>query len=314
MPLRLEELSRHDRRHQEKAEAVSALRPLLSGIVDYAGLFPPAGLDMATAVQNYAGYRRDDAAWMLGRFVVPVARLDELDREIRTVEVQAEDEWPIAALLSGNVARDVEAVDAFNDASAATARIDTLEGKFTSAESIAHAASLVREHFSLFVEVAVDSDPRALITAIAAAGVNAKIRTGGVTPDAFPRAADIVRFMRRCAEAGVSFKATAGLHHPIRAEHRLTYAADAPVGSMYGYLNVFLTAALLSELTDADAIALLEEQDPNALIVSRDSIRWRDHDLRADQASAARERVALSFGSCSFREPVDDLRTLSLLP
>ena len=31
---------------------MSALRPLLSGIVDYAGLFPPAGLDMATAVRK----------------------------------------------------------------------------------------------------------------------------------------------------------------------------------------------------------------------------------------------------------------------
>ena len=83
---------------------------------------------------------------------------------------------------------------------------------------------------------------------------------------------------------------------------------------MYGYLNVFLTAALLAELSDAEAVALLEETDVGAIQVSRDTIQWRDHELRADQANAAREQIASSFGSCSFREPVDDLRALALLP
>jgi hypothetical protein len=293
---------------------VSALRPLLSGIVDYAGLFPPAALDMATAVRNYAEYRHDDASWMLGRFVVPVARLDELSRELSARDSDTEDRWSIAALLGGDIPGDLAAVDAFNEDLAGVALVDVLEGRFTTSEAIARAASLAGGRFALYAEVSVDRDPRDLIAAIAAGGINAKIRTGGVTPEAFPRAQDIVRFMRRCAEAGVPFKATAGLHHPIRAEHRLTYAADAPSGPMYGYLNVFVTAALLSELTDDEAVALLEERDPHALIVSRDSIQWRDHELRADQANAARERIASSFGSCSFREPVDDLRALSLLP
>ena len=292
---------------------MSALRPLLSGIVDYAGLFPPAALDMATAVRNYAGYLHDEASWMLGRFVVPAARLDELVREIRALELEPGDEWLIAALLGAEVERDLAAVDAFNQEMSGIARVDTLEGKFDTTEAIARAATLAGPAFALFVEVPVDPDPAPLIDAIAAAGINAKIRTGGVTPGAFPPAPDIVRFMRRCAAARVPFKATAGLHHPIRAEHRLTYAPDAPSGVMYGYLNVFLTAALLSELTDAEAVALLEERDVTALDVSRDAIRWRDHELRADQANAARERVASSFGSCSFREPVDDLRALSLM-
>ena len=293
---------------------MSALRPLLSGIVDYAGLFPPAALDMATAVRNYAEYLHDDASWMLGRFVVPVARLDELLRDIRALELEPGDEWLIAALLGTEVEQDLAAIDAFNQEMNGFARVDTLEAKFSTPDAIARVASVIGTHFALYVEVPVDPDPKPLIDAIAAAGINAKVRTGGVTPDAFPPAQHIVRFMRRCAEAHVPFKATAGLHHPIRAEHRLTYASDAPSGVMYGYLNVFLTAALLSELTDAEAVALLEERDVSALEVSRDAIRWRDHELRADQANAARERIASSFGSCSFREPVDDLRSLSLFP
>jgi hypothetical protein len=293
---------------------VSALRPLLSGIVDYAGLFPPAGLDMATAVRNYALYRHDEAAWMLGRFVVPVAKLDDLALEIRALDDQACDEWQISALLGADVEKDLAAIDTFNEDLNETARVDTLEGKLTTPDAIARAAALVGKRFALFAEVPLEPDPQPLVEAIAAAGVNAKMRTGGVTPDAFPSPRQIVRFMRRCAAAHVPFKATAGLHHPIRAEHRLTYASDAPSGAMYGYLNVFLTAALLPELTDDEAAALLEERDPAAIVVSRDAIRWREHELRADQANVAREQIASSFGSCSFREPVDDLRALSLLP
>lgn len=292
---------------------MSALRPLLSGIVDYAGLFPPAGLDMPAVVRNYADYRRDPDAWMLGRLVVPASRLDELALELRPLEGE-DGSWPIACLVGDDFQRDLETVDAFNDELAPLAHIDTLEGKLATPDAIARASAAVGRRFALFAEVPIDPDPLPLIQAIAAAGVNAKIRTGGITPDAFPPPVHIVRFMRRCAELAVPFKATAGLHHPLHAEHRLTYAPDGPRGMMYGYLNVFLTAALLAELTDAEAAALLEERDPNALVISRDIIRWGDHELRADQANAARERVASSFGSCSFREPVDDLRSLSFIP
>ncbi len=291
---------------------MSALRPLLSGIVDYAGLFPPAALDMPAAVRNYADYRREPEAWMLGRFVVPANRLAELERELDALEVG--DPWDISALLGAEAAADIATVDAFNERNVERARVDSLEGRFTSPQAIAAAATAAGNRFALFAELSVTDDPRPLVEAVRDAGIAAKIRTGGVTADAFPAARDIVRFMRRCAQARVPFKATAGLHHPLRAEYRLTYAPDAPRGAMYGYLNVFLTAALLDELTDAEAIALLEERDASAIEVTRDVIHWRGHELRSDQASAARDRVASSFGSCSFREPVDELRALSLLP
>ena len=297
---------------------MSALRPLLSGIVDYAGLFPPAGLDMAAAARNYAAYRAEPDAWMLGRFVVPVARLDELAAQLGLLEIPADgDEWLISALLgadgAGAAERDVAACEAFNVANVGRARIDTLEGRLGSFDAIGAAARAVAGRYALYAEIPVDPDPAPLVAAIAREKINAKIRTGGLTADAFPPAAAVVRFMRRCVDAGVPFKATAGLHHPLRAEYRLTYAADAPHGPMYGYLNVFLAAALLDELSDDEAVALLEERDPRAIVVTRDVVRWREHELRADQAGAARELIASSFGSCSFREPVDELRALSLL-
>jgi hypothetical protein len=78
---------------------------------------------------------------------------------------------------------------------------------------------------------------------------------------------------------------------------------------MYGYLNVFLASALMAEgLSDADAVRVLEERDLHAFEISESRIGWRGHSVTADQATKIRRQVALSFGSCSFREPVDELR------
>lgn len=287
---------------------MNALRPLLSGIVDYAGLFPPAGLGMADAVRNYAEYLTGSDRWMLGRFVVPVSRLGELETELEVLDV--DEPWPIAALLGSDVAADVARVREFNDRQSGRATVDTLEGKFATPEAIADAVRTAGCEFAMFVEIPSAGDPRPLIQAMHEAGANAKIRTGGLTPDAFPPAADVVRFIRSCVEEHVLFKATAGLHHPLRAEFRLTYEPNAPRGVMYGYLNVFLTAAMISQLTDAEAVALLDERDPRAFQITRDAVRWRGHELRPDELGAARDVIAASFGSCSFREPVDELRSL----
>ncbi|OYV71835.1 MAG: hypothetical protein B7Z72_06100, partial [Gemmatimonadetes bacterium 21-71-4] len=112
---------------------------------------------------------------------------------------------------------------------------------------------------------------------------------------------------------GVPFKATAGLHHPLRAEYSLTYESDAPRGTMYGYLNLFLAAAFMSRgLDDASALALLEERDASALRFDTEGVRWDGHLLSADDLRHARRQI-VAFGSCSFREPVDDLRALGLL-
>lgn len=119
--------------------------------------------------------------------------------------------------------------------------------------------------------------------------------------------------MRRCLERGVAFKATAGLHHPLRGEYALTYDGGAPRGVLYGFLNVLLAAAFMRRgADDGVALALLEERDPGAIEVGARSVRWRGHEIAADDLRAARHE-AVAFGSCSFREPVDELHALSLL-
>jgi hypothetical protein len=296
---------------------VSALRSLLSRIVDYAGLFPPAGLDMPTAVRNYAAYRLGDDAWMLGRFVVPTARLDEFQNAHSSVGDTSPNAWRLAALLGADAEADVARVRAFNrshGSGRAPAIVDSLEAKLAPS-GIGDAASLAGDDFSVFVEIPVDDDPEPHVAAIARSGLYAKIRTGGVTADAFPPPRALLRAMRCCVDARVAFKATAGLHHPLRAERALTYAPDAPRGTMFGFLNVFLSAALLRQGSgDDEAREMLDERDPRAFEPRGDSVSWRGRVLTIAQLATMREETAVSFGSCSFREPVDDLHALGWLP
>jgi len=294
---------------------VSVLRALLAGVVDYAGLFPPAGLDMVGAVHNYAAYRAHDQAWMLGRFVVPAARLDDFSEQLGALGEQAGPEWRLSALLGADIDAGVERVRAFDRGHRGRACVDSLEAKLESADSIRRAASAARRGFALFAELPVDGDLESLVGAVKEAGINAKIRTGGVTPDMIPSPATVARFIRCCIAAGVRFKATAGLHHPVRGEYCLTYEATAPIGAMFGFLNVLLATGMMQNgLNDTDAAQLLDERNPAAFTTTPTTIRWRDATLDEEQARALRDHVMVSFGSCSFTEPVDELRSLVLLP
>jgi hypothetical protein len=290
---------------------VSAVRALLGGIVDYAGLFPPAALDLPTAVRNYASYLEDADAWMLGRFVIPVARLTELD-EAGLPRAPAQP-WRLTALVGGDIEADLARVADFNASHRGRASVEVLEAKASSVDEIRRLAAAAERDRTVFVELPVAADLESLLGAVKEAGFSAKIRTGGVVADAFPTAQYVARFIRACLSAHVPFKATAGLHHPLRAEYRLTYEPGAPRGLMFGYLNVFLAAALIANgLSDADAVRLLEERDPSAFDLTPVTVGWRGHVLTADEVTRVREHVAVSFGSCSYREPVDELRALSL--
>jgi len=147
-----------------------------------------------------------------------------------------------------------------------------------------------------------------LIKDLAREGLRAKIRTGGLTPDAFPSSKAIADFLRECAQHGVAFKATAGLHHPIRCVRPLTYEPDAPRGTMHGFINLFMAAAILPH-----AEAILEEADPKAFAFDDDTASWRGHAVLTDDLARVREEFAISFGSCSFEEPVKDLQELGWL-
>ncbi len=289
-----------------------ALRVLLQEIVDYAGLFPPAGLEMRAAVANYADYRAGPDAWALGRFVVPLNRMDELMSVRGALATASGDEWCLSALVNGNVATELAKVQAFNGRAVGAARIDAIELKLDQPEEIATAGRAVQGECNTFVEVPVRKDPATLVQAIAEAGLNAKIRTGGTTADSFPTAAEVTRFMRRCSEAGVAFKATAGLHHPLRGSYRLTYANDAACSTMFGFLNVFLAAAALREGARDGEIHAILECDAQFATFEDAGVKLPSRYVSAANLGLTRQQFAIAFGSCSFAEPMDEMRELGL--
>jgi hypothetical protein len=315
--LRRAELPRHDRENPSPEARVTASRALLQGIVDYAGLFPPAGLSMQRAVANYAEYAGGPHAWMLGRFVLPASRLSEFTDAWSALPAEARrDPFELSLLLGADLEGDVQRAREFMDRDPEIALVSGLELKATTSSEIRAAGRVVDELpevMEVFLEIPV-LGAKTLARDIAAIGLCAKIRTGGVTAQAFPSSLQVVSFMRACVAARVPFKATAGLHHPITADYRLTYDDDPPRARMFGFLNLLLGAALVAQdENDRTVMHALEETDADAFSFGESSIAWREFNLDAEQLGEMRHGVVFSFGSCSFTEPVEELSSMGVL-
>jgi hypothetical protein len=303
------------------ATAVSpTLRVLLRGIVDYAGLFPPASLSMARAITEYAAHKESPESWVLGRFVLPAARLDEFETAATpALPREAAQSWALSALLASDVEEDIERIERFNaqhrDVRTGAVLVDTVELKAHAPRDITRAGELLDRRFDTYIEIPAMNGAAIedLIAATSQTLAKAKIRTGGVTTEAFPSSAQVARFISACVRSQVAFKATAGLHHPLRDEYALTYAADAPRGVMFGFLNMLLATALVRDGADPSTVVeALEERDRLAIAFGVDGVEWRGHSLPLPLLERARDSL-VAFGSCSFREPVADLRAMHLL-
>jgi hypothetical protein len=248
-----------------------SLRALLANLIDYAGLYPPAGLSLATVAENYEKYRAAPESWILNRLVLPHEKLDE---------IQLERNWRVTLLVDAEPGR-------------LPPQIATLEIKASRRLSL-----------PTYCEVPLDRIDNGF----------AKVRTGGLTPESIPAPEHLANFLCQAAERRLAFKATAGLHHPVRSDQPLTYAADAPRGVMHGFINVFLAASFAWHGADCSTILkILKETDPGAFQFRNDEALWLDRSVTTDEIAEARREFAHSFGSCSFEEPIADLRKLGWL-
>ena len=285
---------------------------LLGGVVDYAGLFPPAALAMTDALDEYAEALAGPDAWMLGRFVLPASRLAEF-AALRAGAPGDAPAWRLSAIVRDGAQADVEAIAAFNQESGRHgAVVDIVEANPASLDGIDWLAAAFGTGFEVYVEVAAGPDADVWLARVQERGLGGKVRTGGLTAEAFPSPDALVAFLDTAVRAGVPFKATAGLHHAVRGAYRLTYEPGAASAPMYGYLNVLLATAALSAGHSAEAArALLTRDDAAALVFADDAVRWGESALSAEALGRAREQHLVSFGSCSFREPSDEYRALA---
>lgn len=297
---------------------------------------------MSPAVSNYARYRVSPLAWMLGRFICPVSRLQEFGSAAGD-RLDSANPWELSVLATGGdrateflaaLTGDIETLDAFHGRSGTTARTDAIEVRFPAAlheagtrEELAgflqSATTLLgtAEHSpaSVFFELDFVADwperHRQVASAVADHNPGSpvtfglKVRTGGVTPEAIPHPDAVAGFLLEARDAGVPFKATAGLHHPLRHP-------DPGLGSLHGFLNVFVGAALLwhRRIESESLRDLIRDEDPTAFGFQDASLNWRGLDLGAGPLREARKSFAISFGSCSFEEPWEDLHRMGLLP
>lgn len=229
-----------------------SLRALLAGVVDYAGLYPPASLPLAEVVTNYERYLLSPEAWMLNRLVLPMEKLHE---------VTLGEKWRVTLLVEG-------------DPGPLPPQVETLETKAGRRLSL-----------PTYCEVPLERVEDGY----------AKVRTATLSSES------LAEFLCAAAARRLPFKATAGLHHPIRT-------------SMHGFLNVFVGATLAYLGMDQIVVTnLLNETDPTAFDFQNDGLRWRDWRASTAEVAQARREFAHSFGSCSFDEPDNDLRALGLV-
>lgn len=252
-------------------------RSLLANAIDYAGLFPPAGLPIREAVRRYEGYRAGAERGLLGRFVVSQAQTEETGLPYDCLSILAR---------PGGVS---------------AAGFYEVKGPPTDA-AIAHGATV-------YFECPIEK-----LSEVKRAGARAKIRTGGVTADMIPSPEEVAGFLLECALLRLTFKATAGLHHAIRSEYPLTYEPGSPRATMHGFLNLFIASALAWNGAGMPVVLrALEERDADAFRFDEDRAGWRGHWLSFHKLAAARAEFITGFGSCSFEEPIAEMKALGLL-
>lgn len=312
-----------------------AIETLMDGLIDYAGLFPPSKQAMPDAVASYARHTRSEHAGFLSRFICPVTGLMDLTEHGAVLmpgtfatsgyREMADDlpAWSVSAIIDADLDECLDVIAEFNEhhrhEDHGLARVDAIEMRLRSPGDVDDALDLIPEEITPSFEIPKGAifggDPRGYVAALAGNDANAKVRCGGVTPDLFPSPTDIARFLHACHAADVPFKATAGLHHPVRAEQSLTYDDNPPRAVMHGFLNVFLAAALVrvAGIDEPTTVRVLEETDAKAFVLTDTDAGWRDHTINLLELSRVRESFATGYGSCSFDEPIEDLRSLGLL-
>ena len=241
-----------------------ARRAALGRLIDHAALFPPASMSMPDAVAEDERVRAAPEAWLVHRFVVPASRVAELPAGL---------DAPLSVVLDGELPDD--------------RRIEAVE-----VPPGGDPAPILGRVAEVYVEVPFGDGQAAGLERVAALGARAKLRCGGRET---PTARALGDAVLRCLELGLTFKATAGLHHPVRR------------GDEHGFLN------LLGAATFGDA-TLLEEDDPAAFALDTDGFDSRGRRAGAEELARVRREVFVGFGSCSVAEPVADLRALGLLP
>lgn len=303
-----------------------ARRSALRGLIDYAGLFPPASLEMKTAVADYRAAQASREAWIVDRFICPAARLEDFVAVLAPTMTAGEEPWRLAVTTgpgwTESLTPDAGAARTFADTVGSAASIELVEIGVpseiaTDPRILAADVGEVLRAFEAMVlfEIPWDADPSGPFDVLRSVrqetgrAVGVKIRCGGLTAALFPEPHEVARFVAAAGHRALPMKATAGLHHPFR------HTDPATNFTHHGFVNLLMAAALASQGADEPVLSeVLADADANSFSIERGGLGWRDRKISADALDAVRSNVFIGYGSCSFDEPVRDLAELGVLP
>jgi len=304
-------------------------------------MFPPARLSLREALHQYAEHKATPESWMLSRFLLPAGQAAQFPTTGGTYGTN--EALPVSIigtrgesveLMLECLRQDLQAVfqsDAFiqNRISPQLFEMyfpvtglddDEIVSALSEIRHIqqeTHAAAL-----GLFLEVnwrgALSGDVAKLADAIRRSNearesewppFGLKIRCGGITPEEVPDITSLAAALDDWSRQGVSLKATAGLHHPFR-HFRTEFN-----GWMHGFVNLFVAAmmARVHQLNLEQLAEILSATDPESFLFKNDTIQFGDWILSSEAIRHERASGLLSYGSCSFDEPRDDLHSHGLL-
>ena len=280
-----------------------AARHLFVGLFDDAALFPPGNAAMIRAVPAHLGYRGSPDADLVGPFLCPASRLDEL-RDALDDETSL-DLVVVVDTGTGGVAGAV-AVVAGDDRLELRGLEVPLRAEPDLGAAARRAAAAVLDavppnHSTIFVEVPRSESAGAALDVLAEYDLAAKLRTGGADPSAYPTEDEIAAFVVSCLDREIAFKLTAGLHKAVRST-----AAETGF-EQHGFVNLLLAVSVALAGGDRALVAVeLADRDAQA-------VADRARRLSTDRAVQIRSWLR-SVGTCSIREPIDDLVTIGLVP
>ena len=267
-----------------------SVRAFFAGILDYAGLFPPAQLPLDEAIRNYARYRTEPESWLLGRFVCPANLLPEV--------LANGGPCSLAIVVSGacdnlGVLQSLQRYSATLETRGAPRQPWSELPTFWEFEPGAGMAA------GEFVSLLAKTHRRD----------GFKLRCGGANASVVPSVEQVANVVATCRDAGVPLKFTAGLHHPLR------HYDNGLQTKLHGFLNVFAAGVLghARKLNEEQLCEIVADEDAGHFRFADGGFAWKDHCATVDEIAAARQHGIISFGSCSFEEPRDDLRRMGLL-
>lgn len=318
-----------------------ALQILCHRLFDYAGLFPPAKLDLNSALQYYLDYQIHKYHDMLGKFVLPANKCRETDfflSQNKTLSVV-----PFSVLLSQ--AKNLNAFfdvlqedynnlcvlakndnciissfefslpsDCFHEHENLFSVFDKIQKQFLSLKNLSKQTAFFCEiPFLPHEEMNLILFKIKQFNEIKQNKISIKIRTGGITPQSIPTIETLTNTFLLLAKHSLSFKVTAGLHVPVPNFNQTVNA------QMHGFLNVIFSSffAFFYDLyfqksscsIKQTIAALLQSIDYSNCRIQNEGVSVFINDKEMffsnKTISVFRENYFKGIGTCDFFEPID---------